>query len=97
MDNVDSNKVKLREKLREKVRGQKLKRSNEEQQRSFLEKKKVPTEMMDSYINALKNPKAPNIVSLLEQMSSILPQQQQAMQPPTLPSEFTIETKNEAP
>ena len=92
----DNNKNKLREKLREKVLGQKLKRSNQDQQRSFLGNKKVPEELMDSYLGALKNPKAPNIVSLINQMSSILPKQN-TMQAPTLPTEFKIETKNELP
>lgn len=87
----------LSQKLKEKLKGKKLIRSGESNQRAFLQKKKVPTELVDSYLNALKNPNAPNIMPMLEQMTKMLPQGP-VMQPPTVPSELKNDkSKNEEP
>jgi hypothetical protein len=92
----------LSQKLKEKLKGKKLIRSGESNQRAFLQKKKVPTELVDSYLNALKNPNAPNIMPMLDQMTKMLPQGP-VMQPPTVPSELKNDkskndkSKNEEP
>lgn len=81
-------KVSLSQKLKQKVNAKRLQRSNTTQQEAYLKQKKVPTEMMDTYLNALKHQSAPNVVSIMEQLSSVIPK----MAPPSGLDELKTDT-----
>ena len=81
----------LSEKLRQKMNAQRMKRSGTSQKKAFLEKNKIPPEMMDQYVKALNHQNAPNLMAMMNQMStpggmqSALQQAMAAIQPRMAP------------
>jgi hypothetical protein len=71
-----NSKEELRKKLRQKTNTQKLQRQSTEAQRTFLEKAKIPENMMDKALQALKSTN-PQMVNMMTQMASL----QQSIQP----------------
>lgn len=82
MDQLDklTNNMSLSDKLKQKVKAKKIQRSNTSQQEAYLKQKKVPTEMMDTYLKAMKHQSAPNVMSMMEQLASVKPSK---MAPPS--------------
>ena len=82
MDQLDklTNNMSLSDKLKQKVKAKKIQRSNTSQQEAYLKQKKVPNEMMDTYLKAMKHQSAPNVMSMMEQLASITPSK---MAPPS--------------
>jgi len=69
-DKDTSSSLSLSQKLKQKMNAQRLKRSGTSQKRSYLEKNKVPAEMMDQCVKALNHQTAPNLMSLMNQIAS---------------------------
>jgi hypothetical protein len=76
-------------KLKQKLQNERLKRGTTQSKRSFLEKKKVPEELIDSCLNRLNRggslPDTSMIQNLLQQvqsMSSALPKTPNVSTPP---------------
>jgi hypothetical protein len=76
----------LSNKLKQKVHAQKLQRSTTTNQKSYLEKKKVPTELMNNCLQALKHQPASQLISMLDQLPT-----SKTMQSPNVPSSVTDE------
>lgn len=69
---MENKNISLSEKLRQKVNTQRMQRNNSSAKRSYLEKNKVPSELMDQCMNMMKN-KGPNgatLQQLLQQVQS---------------------------
>jgi hypothetical protein len=81
-----NNNMSLSDKLRQKLKAKKIQRSNTSQQEAYLKQKKVPTEMMDSYLKAMKHQSAPNVMSMMQQLTSVMPSK---MAPPSGLEELT--------
>jgi hypothetical protein len=91
MYKMDPSSMSLSDKLKQKLKAKKVQRSNTSQQEAYLKQKKIPTEMMDTYLKAMKRPSAPQVMSMMEQLASVMPSK---MAPPSgldeLKSEMTI-------
>lgn len=86
----------LSKKLREKMSGQKMKRSSAVNKKAFLEKCKIPEPMMDQYMKALQHQSAPQLMTMMNQLSKGLTGEP-TMQPPAVSAElFRDVTSNEA-
>ena len=70
----------LRTNLKQKLKAERLKRSSAQTQRTFLEKSKVPAELVDNCMSQLKNKNsAQHITSLLSQIKNLSKQLNQSV------------------
>jgi ribosomal protein L16 Arg81 hydroxylase len=101
MDNQSSNqapsKEDLSKKLRQKMKTQRLQRQSNDVQRSFLEKAKVPENMMDKALQALKQktPHAGMLQQMITQMAALQSQVAPQMRPPTVDPSLKEESGKE--
>ena len=63
----------LKKKLREKVNQSKLKRSTTDSKRSFLEKAKVPENMMEQCMKAMNHTTGANVLQMMNQLQKLKP------------------------
>lgn len=79
-----------RSKLKQKMKAERLKRSSADAQRSFLEKKKVPNELIDTCMNQLKhkaNPTIQNVQMLLNTIQTLVKKDTKQETPQETPQE----------
>ena len=91
-------KEELSKKLRQKMKTQRLQRQSNDVQRSFLEKAKVPENMMDKALQALKQntPHAGMLQQMLTQMASLQSQVAPQMRPPAVDPSLKESGKEES-
>jgi len=72
-----------RDKLKQKLKAERMKRSSADSQRAFLEKKKVPADLVDTCMDQLQNkskakPSLQTIQSLLGKISTMVAEAKEA-------------------
>jgi hypothetical protein len=79
----------LRKKLLQKTKTQQLQRQSTDAQRTFLEKAKIPENMMDKALQVLKTKSNPQMLNMMTQMASL----QQSIQPSSQMKSPTVDLK----
>ena len=91
----DTSKTEARSKLKQRMNAERLKRSSGVAQRSFLEKKKVPSDLVDNCLQQMKqNKPLGQMLEQLKKLSENVQDKTQSMNPDALQAMFESVAKS---